>query len=241
MSEQIFVEETSIIHDLGFWTKFICLLILLPLSCFLLNPLLLFLPLIVLVIMIFASKVGLCRFLSFSRNYFVAIIIGITLLGLIFYSGNIEQKLTDAAILAARFIILIGFGIMFSMVTKPIEIPWGMIEIKIPHKYGITLMVGFRLIPLIRKEFRSIIDAQKSRGAHLSIFFFPRIFQILKSIFLPLIYSTLNLSIKMSDTLIARGYNPHARMTIPPYKIKISDVIVFVFSIALLFFSLFWR
>ena len=55
------------------------------------------------------------------------------------------------------------------MVTNPIEFPMGFLQVGIPHRFGVTLMVGYRMMPLLSKKISTIIDAQKSRGAEFKL------------------------------------------------------------------------
>jgi len=54
------------------------------------------------------------------------------------------------------------------------------------------------------------------------------------SLMVPILHSTLNISVEISDTLISRGYNPDGRITIIPSKFKTGDYALFLFSGALL-------
>jgi len=50
----------------------------------------------------------------------------------------------------------------------------------------------------------------------------------------PILHSTLETSVKLSDTLISRGYDPDGRITTPPNKFKKGDYLLFLLSGALL-------
>jgi energy-coupling factor transport system permease protein len=185
------------------------------------------------------SKIAFEKFWNLTKLYIVPIAIGIVLLGLIFYQGALIDRFKEGLILAIRFSILICFGILFAMVTNPIEIPTGLLKIKIPHKYGITVMIAFRMLPLISQKIKSIVDAQKARGAILefSIKNFFKLPSRLMALMVPVLYSTLEISVKISDALISRGYNPKRKITIPLSKIGRIDIIVFSVSIIVLLIS----
>lgn len=240
MIKQFYIQKSSIIHGLDFWTKFFCLLLFLPLSAFIASTNLLFLLIFVLVILLVASKIGWEKFWQNSRLYLVSITIGVILLSLIFTPGIWQEKFISGIFLAIRFILLISFGVLFSMVTNPIEIPGGFLRAKLPHKYGITLMVGYRMMPLISNKISTIIDAQKARGAEIkfSLKKLPKLVPLMISLAVPILHSTLETSVRLSDTLISRGYNPEGKITTPPGKLKKEDFGFLALSVGILITSL---
>src|SRR4030042_4947155 len=127
---------------LDFWAKIISILIFLPLSAFLIQPKLLTLPLITLAVIFITLKISFGSFLQESKNYIIPLTIGLMILSLIFTPGDFTSRLIIGSLLSIRFALLISFGIVFSMITNPIEFPSGFIRVKVPHKYGVTLMVG---------------------------------------------------------------------------------------------------
>jgi len=234
--KEFYIEKISLIHNLTFWTKLICLLLLTPISAFLAPPKVLLVIVFFFTVLLLASKISLKKIWDVTKFYNIPIATGVILLALIFSQGVLLNRLIEGLILSIRFVILICFGVLFAMVTNPIEIPIGMLKAKIPHKYGITVMVAFRMLPLISQKIKNIIDAQRARGARLelSIRNLPKLIPQFISLMVPISHSTLETSVELSDTLISRGYNPDGRITIPPSKFKKSDYVLFFFSGALL-------
>lgn len=239
MIKQLFVQKASVIHDLDFWTKFLCLLLLFPLSTFIAPVKFLPLLIAIFIAILLLSKIGLEKFWQNTRLYHIPITIGVVLLSLVFSPGVLQERFLYGAILAIRFILLISFGVLFSMVTNPIEIPGGFLRAKLPHKYGITLMVGYRMMPLISDKIATIIDAQKARGAEikLSLKALPKLPPIFASLLVPILHSTLETSVRLSDTLISRGYNPDGKITVPRTKLGILDVFLLIGSLLILVFA----
>lgn len=236
MIKEIYIKKKSLIHNLNFWTKFLCFLLLFPLSVFLVSPKLLVLLVFIFLVFLWKSKIGTKKFWSLSKFYILPIVSGIILLALLFQQGIFINRLKEGLILAIRFSILICFGILFAMTTSPIEIPAGLMKIKIPHKYGITIMVAFRMLPLISQKIQNIIDAQRARGATLKLSI-KNLFKLpsqIVALIIPTLHSTLETSVKLSDTIISRGYNPENKITIPPSKIKKNDLLIFLASIIIL-------
>lgn len=234
--KELYVEKTSLIHSLDFWTKFLCLLLLIPLSGFIASWKLLPAVFLFFIILMVLSKISFRTFWNSMKLYSIAITAGVIILALLFSQGSLMNRLIEGLILSIRFIVLISLGILFAMVTNPIEIPLGLMRVKIPHKYGITVMVAFRMFPLITQKIGNIVDAQRARGARLefSMRGLPKFFPQVASLMVPALYSTLETSVKLSDTLLSRGYNPDGKITLPPGKFKKSDYYVLVLSVALL-------
>lgn len=240
MIKELYIKKESAIHKLNFWTKFLCLLLLLPLGGFLAPVKILPILVVAFFYFLISSKIPFRKFWSLTKFYIIPITIGITVLALFFYQGTLEQRLLGGLTLAVRFIVLICFGVLFAMVTSPIEIPAGLLKVRIPHKYGITVMVAFRMLPLISQKIKSIIDAQRARGAEIKISLknLPKLPPLFISLMVPILHSTLETSVKLSDTLISRGYNPEAKITVPPSRFKKTDYTIFLFSIIILVLSI---
>lgn len=233
----VYIQKKSIIHALNFWTKFLCLLLILPLVSFI-SPIKL-LPVIAFLFLVFLSlsKISYQKFWQMAKLYIVSITIGLLTLSLIFSTGSWEERFLSGLILTIRFVLLISFGVLFSAVTNPIEIPAGFLQAKIPHKFGITLMVGYRMMPLLSQKISTILEAQKARGASFKK---PQklIFQLI-SLLVPLLYATLEMSTRLSDALISRGYNPEGKITVPAGKINIYDFCFIGTSFLILAITLF--
>ena len=236
MNTNLFIQGNSVIHNLNFWTKFLCLLLLLPLASFIAKPNFLPILVVILLIILALSKIGLDKFWKVSKLYIISISVGVLLLSLLFTAGSLEAKLLEGLTLAVRFILLISFGMLFSNVTNPIEIPLGFLQARIPHKYGITLMVGLRMMPLLSGKVQTVVDAQKGRGAdfRFSIREPGQFFVRVSSLLIPILHFTLESSVQLSDTLISRGYNPDGKISNPPLKWNLADISLLLISIFLL-------
>jgi energy-coupling factor transporter transmembrane protein EcfT len=171
-----------------------------------------------------------------TKSYNIPIIIGVVILSLLLSEGAMIERLESGLIFAVRFIMLISFGVLFAMTTNPIEIPTGMMKAKIPHKYGVILMVGYRMMPLINKKIKTVIDAQRARGTEIkfSVRRFRQFVINLLSLMIPILHSTLETSVKLSETLISRGYDPNGKITLPPTRFNTWDYIFLVISVSVL-------
>lgn len=233
MRTELYIRRASIIHALDFRTKFFCLLLLFPLCGFLLPTHLLWIIVVAFTILAFLSRIGFGHLWRATKLYTIILVIGITGLGLVFYEGVLLQRLIEGLLTSLRLVILIWFGVLFAMITNPIEIPAGLMKMKVPHKYGITFMVSLRMWPLISKKIRNVFDAQRSRGAQveLSLKGLPKLPFLWMSFLVPVLHSTLETSVKLADTLLSRGYNPNGKITIAPSRLKLADYGLFLLSI----------
>lgn len=237
-----FIEKQSIVYDLNFWTKLVCFSLLLPLASFLSPTDLLPLLTAIFILVFLLSKINFLNFWKSVRVYILSITVGLAALSTIFYTGALQERIIYGAVLAVRFSLLISFGVLFSMVTNPIEIPSGFMQARIPHKYGVTLMVAYRMMPLLSKKITTIVNAQKARGAsfkfsvkHLGKFFYQ-----LASLMVPLLHSTLEMSVRLSDALISRGYDPDGEITITPAKSSFYDFLLVTLSTFALIICILW-
>jgi energy-coupling factor transport system permease protein len=225
--EQLYLERGSIPHNLDLWTKLLCLLILLPVATFMGPPWTLIPISLYLLLLIGLSKLPVRIFWRQVRLYYVVLTVAIMILSLVFSVGNLPSRAIIGLVLSARFGALIGSGVLFAMITDPIEFPIGLLRAKVPHKYGVTIMVAYRMMPLLANRVTGVVQVQKARGARysLSLSSLPRLASELMSLMVPVVYSTLEASVGLSDTLLARGYDPNApTITIPPTHLKKWDV-----------------
>lgn len=237
MFEQLYLERGSILHNLDFWTKLLCLLVAIPIPTFIGPPWLLIPISLYLLVLIVLSKVNLQVFWEQVRLYYILLTVAIMILSLAFSDGDLLPRAITGLVLSARFAVSIGCGVLFSMITDPIEIPIGLLRAGVPHRYGIVMMVAFRMMPLIANKVIGVVEVQKARGARFSFSLsgLPRLSSELRSLMIPIVYSTLETSVGLSDTLLARGYNPNAPIiTVPPTHLRACDVGVAVISTALL-------
>lgn len=225
-----------IVKNLNFWTKLICFSLVLPLATFIVKEKWLLLISLLLAISIGLSNIGFKKFWRMTGVYIISITIGLLIMSCLFSWNNWQPALFQGLILAIRFSLLISFGMFFSLVTDPIEIPSGFMQARIPHKYGVTLMVAYRMMPLLSKKIITIIEAQKIRGASFKFSFRQpvKFFYQLLSLVIPLLHSTLEMSVKLSDALISRGYNPDAKITIPPIRSSFYDFCLFSITLTVL-------
>jgi len=224
----------------NFWVKILCFLIFLPLGSFLANAFSLALIALLLIISAIVSGVGFKKFIAQSLIYTLPVAVGIFV---IFFIANNHMSagllLGKAAVFSLRFVLAIASGILFSLITDPIEFPAGFSQAKIPHRFGVALMVSYRMMPLLSKKMATIVDAQRGRGASFGFNLFRpwEFFYRINSLVIPVIYNTLSMSLRLSDALISRGYNPYGKITFPPVEFGRKDAALLLFSGVIFLFS----
>ncbi len=240
MLDNLYAERRSLIHNLNFWVKFMGFSFVLPLTAFLATSKGLLILGAVFVITLLLSRIGLWLFWRMSKIYIISVFVSLILLSLVTSAGPLLGRLIEGTILSLRFVLLIVFGLLFAVITNPIEIPAAFLQTKIPHKYGVTLMVGYRLMPLLSQKIQTIINAQRARGARidLSLKNIPRLPIVLFALAIPILHSTLETSVRLSDALISRGYSPNGKITPIPlrvggYDLLFSGLVIFAFVLSL--------
>jgi energy-coupling factor transporter transmembrane protein EcfT len=228
MIDQLYLQKQSVIHDLNIWSKFICFLLILPTAILFGNETTLFAATLMCLVLVVLSRIPIRIMWKQVRLYVLTYILLFIPAAILLGTGTYWFRLEEGLIFAVKMTDVTFLGLLFAMTTDPIELPLGLLLFKLPHKYGITLMVAYRMLPLIGDKLTCVIRAQKSRGAdfNVSLRRLPQNFRALISLLVPLVSSSLEASEGLADTLIARGYSPKRRITIPPVTITIRDVLL---------------
>lgn len=88
----------------------------------------------------------------------------------LFYLFNLPflpiRRLAVYYALRASLIVLMLYSstIIYSNTTSPKDFLYSLLKLRIPYRYCFSLMVGFRYIPLIEQEAKTIALAQRARG-----------------------------------------------------------------------------
>ena len=242
--EQAYLDRGSALHNMNLWTKVLSLLVAMPLATFIAAPWALMPISLAFGLLIMMSKVKLRVFWRQVRLYYISVAAAMLILSLAFSTGDLPSRAIAGLVLSVRFAVVIGLGVLFSMVTDPIEIPAGLLKARIPHRYGVVMMIAFRMMPLIADKVTGVVEAQRARGAGLSFsgFGLLGIPSRAMSLMVPLVYSTLEASVGLSDTLIARGYDPKApTITVPPTHVDKRDLGMLLAFTGLFALTFWWR
>lgn len=242
IGHQFYVQKTSPVHSLNFWTKVSCLLLFLPLSGFLGSTRLLILVAAVSTILILLSNVGIKTLWNAARLYLILTVLGLAVLQIAFHEEDtLSLVVLNGLILCLRFVLLISLGILFSMTTSPMEFTFGLMRAGLPHYYGITVMVAFRMLPMVGQKIQNVVDAQRARGARIELRLqtLPVLPYRFAALVIPVLHSTLETSVGFAEVLISRGYDLKRPITLPPDSLKATDVGLFVASFILFGLAIF--
>lgn len=226
MIESLYTQRESPIQELNLWTKVFCLLLVTPLVAFLSSPMLLAVLFTYVFSLLLWSRLNLLSLCKQGWVFFVGMVLSVLILSVIFGHGNLSGRVQVGTLLGIRFSVVVLSGIFFSRITDPMEMPIGLMSIKLPHRFGVTLMVAVRMVPLIVRKLTIVTEAQRCRGMSIGFLHLHRFPRQIISLAIPAVISTLEASVALSDTLIARGYNPYGRITYPPQRIGIIDGMV---------------
>lgn len=226
------------LSDFNFFSKFFSLLFLLPCAVFITNSkILLAIIIIFFLSFIISFDVNIKKLWHVGRFYILLIFIGIFLLSLIFYNLPMAGRIVQSIMISSKFVLFTVLGFLFVLNTSPLEISTGLFQLGIPHSIGMTVVTSFRMLPLISQRIKNIIDAQKSRG--LKLVLIPhKLLLFFLSLAVPIFYSTLEISLQISETLLSRGYDPNRKITLPPFKLEFPDYYLLLCSSVLLLLAL---
>lgn len=135
-----------------------------------------------------------------------------------------------------RFILFIWISDLITTMTPTDDIVLALNKANVPPEVSIAIGIAFSYIPVLKKEYSTIIEAQKSRGASFES---KNIFKKISS-YIPVIVPGLFISIvkgrEISRAIEARGftYDPLNRTYRREIKMKIEDFITIIFIITFL-------
>ncbi|MFX0044736.1 MAG: energy-coupling factor transporter transmembrane component T family protein [Candidatus Hermodarchaeota archaeon] len=112
-----------------------------------------------------------------------------------------------------RFLFFIVTTRLITLVTPVSEILVALIKFRFPVEAAVSLGIAFASVPLMVNQFRTVIEAQKSRGAKFEIRNPVRKMQAYVPIIVPSIYLTVLRGIDISRTIESKAftYNPSKR------------------------------
>jgi energy-coupling factor transporter transmembrane protein EcfT len=221
-------------------TKVLVFLILVPTSAFLGRWLVLAVAGLLLLLLLALLRInvrGLARHLGL---YLVPLAAGLAVLTVVATAPGI--RLAQWALGTARFATLLAFGLVFTMSTSPFQIPQDLMELGVPHRFGVALMIAYRLVPMLRDRLSAIVASQRARGAsYWRAVYRPLLLRdLLSAIAIPAVYSTLDISLALSDTLYVRGYRADRPVSRPAGRPRFGglDCGLYVIGVGLLLLSL---
>ena len=220
--------HSSVVHRLNCWTKLIIFLVVVPVCGFVMP-----LPGTLALLLVFAcvfllARIPFRRFWKAAGLYMMGLLVAVLILSGLLLTGPFLERLGVAASFVLRLFVMLCFGVLFTLTTNPRELPSAFLRVGLPHRFGVTLLVAMRMVPLISQRVRTIIDSQRARGLRLNLadLFRRRRMGVVEAFIIPILNCTMKTSVHMSDTLISRGYDPHGKVTLPPDGWSFADALV---------------
>jgi energy-coupling factor transport system permease protein len=172
------------------------------------------------------------RTMVFSTT-FAALILVVNLL--------VGYPLIDAAVLAARFIAIVGSTSLFFLATSPDELEYVMKWFRFPQDLVFAFVTAVRFVPVLMLDALQIVDAQKSRGLELERGNLLTRIRNFTPILVPLVVNAVVRSGELAEAMETRAYGAVKRPT-SLYTLRFTrrDVAVSLLSLALTTVTLYY-
>lgn len=187
-----------------------------------LNPLTKFITVIIYCVVLFLSNniyvivtLFLLPFILYIRNFkvskFIVIFsLFIFFINALFVQGDLFYKIEYSLRIMLRFLGIIFSGMLFSK-EDPNEFAHALMRVGLPYRYGLTMVLTFRLTPLFSSESMMIKKAQMARGVDLEGV--SSLFNLVKYTFFPWIYSALERADALTLSMEGRCFGIYRRRT----------------------------
>jgi len=164
-------------------------------------------------------------------------------LGLLFVLDWLLVGPDLAVIITLRLILLAGAFALFFATTTPSELRLALEWLRVPHSYAFSVSLAFQSLGLLDDEWRSIRDAQRSRGAWVSVSGWRKLrkqVRDLVALTVPAVVLTVKRSWAMTEAAYARGFDSPRRKPYRRLVMKGLDWILLVLAVGVSL-SLLWR
>jgi energy-coupling factor transport system permease protein len=119
----------------------------------------------------------------------------------------------QSAVIATRFIAIVGSTSLFFLTTSPDELEYVMKWFRLPRDVVFAFVTAVRFVPVLLMDALQIMDAQKSRGLELERGNFARRLRNLTPVLVPLVVTAVIRSGELAEAMEARAYGAVARPT----------------------------
>jgi energy-coupling factor transport system permease protein len=218
-----YVEKDSYFHKINPLTKLLILICVIFLSFFLKNFIQTLSLMIIFIPIAIKSKVLKLSFSPvFSLSYMFVLLFIIQglfhpyasekLMDLPFGLTLWKDGLMYAAFVAARLFVMMVFGFWFVLTTHPGDLVSSLVKIGLPNSLGYIILTTLQIIPRIRNQMSTIIDAQKSRGLETQGNLIQR-FKSFLPLLGPLFMGSVQQAVEKSMALEARAFSSDCKKT----------------------------
>ena len=222
------------LHELDPRTKLLFLLMFIISVFISSNPIILGLTAVVLLSVIAVSRVPLSYIFKGLRFVFT-IIVFTTLLNVFLLKGSWASTLRSLY----RMVAVVLASNMLTLTTRPRDISWGVEKslsflspLGVPvHDIATIVSLAFRFIPILTDEAKRIMDAQKSRGAHLGEGNLREKARGIMPVIIPLFISAFRRSDELSDAMDSRLYGTGRRTEWKMIEFRRRDMSIMLLSV----------
>ena len=128
----------------------------------------------------------------------------------IFIGGDLHYRLEYSLRIVLRFLGIVFSGMLFSK-EDPNEFAHALMRVGLPYRYGMTMVLTFRLIPLFSSESMMIKKAQMARGVNLEGL--SSVVNMAKYTFFPWIYAALERADALTLSMEGRCFGIYEKRT----------------------------
>ena len=189
--------------------------------------------LILLLVLMFVSKVGLRNLLKSIKTMWFLVLILLLMYVLLpnstytHYAFSIGQlkiywdSFYQCGYVIMRILMMLCVTMILTATTKPMDLTraleWLLSPLKIiklpVHIFAMIVSIALRFIPTILEETNRIMKAQESRGVDFVHGSLKVKFRAIISLIVPLLISSIDRSEELANAMEARGYDPKAKRT----------------------------
>jgi energy-coupling factor transport system permease protein len=147
--------------------------------------------------------------------------------------------IANAFNLAFRLINIVLASALFVASTDPSRFAAALTSIRIPYRYGYTLVLALRLVPLFDEESNTVQSAQRSRGIPVDQGVIRGFLRRVRYTFMPMLFSALGRVDSLTLAMDGRGFGYAQTRTYFVFpEFTISDGLIVIVSLLLTGFFL---
>jgi len=166
------------------------------------------------------------------------------ILGVLFIVDWLVASPALAAAVTLRLVLMAGVFAMFFSTTTPSELCLALVWMRLPYRYAFSLGMSFQAVGHIDAEWRSVIEAQRARGAFSAPRgwrYLPEQVRNLVSLTVPAVVLTARRAWSLTEAAYARGFDSPRRSPYRRLAMKAIDYIILAGALVITAGLAFWR
>lgn len=200
-----YYNSNSVIHRMNPLVKLFWLIALTLIVFIISETIYLLIIIVFLIFLILLAKIPFSYLFYYLKIILIFLMITYVLLFLI-----TQESISKGIVFLIKISILVISMILFVLTTPKKELINALIKLRMPYSFAFTLTIALQFLPLLLKDFRDVLRAQKSRGHKLVL----NPFKPLKSaksyypVLIPSFILLFKHAFEMSLSAEARGFRP---------------------------------